>query len=295
MDNVQKNWLKIIGVIVLIVIISFITAKLSIGTNPASNQGQTVYNRVVSSGTIRACYVAYVPAFIIDPKTNKLSGIFYDTLNEAAENMGLKIDWNINADWGTQIQNLNSDKCDIVGSDSWSNSTRAKSAEFITPLYYSGINAYARSDDSRFSTDPLIANDPKYKVVYEDGETSQVIVKQQFSNAKTVSVPQTADASEMLLDVTSNKADLAFVDPAIANQFLITHPGSIKNVSIAKPIVVYGNVMMVKKGEFALQQMMSNAINELLGNGYVDQVINQYAKQYPGVYYRVALPYTISQ
>ena len=99
----------------------------------------------------------------------------------------------------------------------------------------------------------------------------------------------------MLLDETSNKADMAFVDPAIANQFLVTHPGSLKDVSITKPVVVYGNVMMVKKGEFALQQMINNSMNELLGNGYVDQVINQYATQYPGVYYRVALPYTVSQ
>lgn len=284
----------VIAAIILTIAVSFITAKLSVRSS-ASNQSQTVYNRVVSSGVIRACYVAYVPAFIIDPKTNKLSGIFYDTLNKAAENMGLKVDWNLNADWGTQIQNLNSDKCDIVGSDSWSNSTRAKSAEFITPLYYSGINAYVRSNDSRFGTDPLVGNDPKYTVVYEDGETSQVIVKQSFANAKTISVPQTADASEMLLDVTSNKADMAFVDPAIANQFLTTHPGAIKNVSVVKPVVVYGNVMMVKKGEFALQQMVSNAINELLGNGYVDQVINKYAKDYPGVYYRVATPYVVPQ
>jgi ABC-type amino acid transport/signal transduction systems, periplasmic component/domain len=291
----EKNWIKIIGVVVLVIIVSVITVKLLGSSSPSTTLGYTVYDRVIKSGTIHACYVAYVPAFIVDPKTNKLSGIFYDTLNKAAENMGLKVDWNINADWGTQIQNLNSDKCDIVGSDSWSNSTRARSAEFITPLYYSGINAYARSNDGRFSTDPLIANDPKYTVVYEDGETSQVIVKQEFPNAKTISVPQTADASEMLLNVVSNKVDMAFVDPAIANQFLATHPGAIKNVSVAKPVVVYGNVMMVKKGEFALQQMVNGAINELLGNGYVDQVIDQYAKQYPGVYYRVSLPYTVPQ
>jgi ABC-type amino acid transport substrate-binding protein len=290
-----KNWIAIIiVVIILTIIVSLVTVRLSAGISSAGFQN-AVYNKVISSGVIHACYVAYVPAFIIDPKTGKLSGIFYDTLNKAATNMGLKVDWNLNADWGSQIEDLNSGKCDIVGSDSWSNSTRGKSAEFITPLYYSGIDAYVRSNDSRFSTDPLIANDPKYTVVYEDGETSQVITQQEFPNAKTVSVPQTADASEMLLDVISNKADMAFVDPAIANQFLITHPGSIKNVSVVKPVVVYGNVMMVKKGEFAFQQMIDNAINELLGNGYVDQVINKYEKEYPGVYYKDSLPYTVPQ
>ena len=293
MDKALSMWLKVLGVIVLVIIVSFITVRLT--ATSGSNNGSSVYNKVISSGVINACYVAYEPAFIIDPKTNKLSGIFYDTLNKVAQNMGLKVNWNLNADWSTQIQDLNSGKCDIVGSDSWSNSTRGKSAEFITPLYYSGIDAYVRANDSRFTTDPLIANDPKFTVVYQDGETSQVITQQEFPNAKTISVTQTADASEMLLDVTSNKADVAFVDPAIANQFLITHPGSIKNASVVHPVVIYGNVMMVKKGEFALQQMMDNAVNELLGNGYVDQVINQYAKQYPGVYYKDALPYTVPQ
>ena len=288
----KNNWLKVVGIIVLVVIVTLITVNSS-SSGEKSSIDNSVYSKVISSGVIRACYLVYQPAFIIDPKTGALSGIFYDALNKAASNMGLKVDWNVHSDWGTQIADLNSGKCDIVGSDSWSNSTRGKSAEFIVPLYYSGINAYARSNDNRFDADPLTANDSKYTVVYEDGETSQVIVKQQFPNAKTVSVPQTADASEMLADLVSNKADMAFVDPAIANQFLKNHPSAIKNVSTAKPVVVYGNVMMVKKGEFTLQTAVNNAMNELLGNGYIDQLINQYSVTYPGVYYRVALPFAL--
>lgn len=294
MDKTLSMWLKVLGVVVLVVIVSFITVRLSSPTS-GSNNSSTVYSKVVNSGVIRACYVSYPPAFIVDPNTNKLSGIFYDTLNKAAENMGLKVDWNLNANWGSMIQDLNSNKCDIIGSDSWSNSTRGKSAEFSVPLYYSAINAYVRSGDNRFDANPLIANDPKYTVVYEDGETSQTIVKNHFPNAKSISVPQTADVSEMFIDVVANKADMAFQENTTANQFLKTHPGSIKNVSSASPIEVYGNVMMIKKGEFEFQSAINNAINELIGNGYVNQLIDQYGKDYPGGFYKVAPPYTLPQ
>jgi len=290
-----KKWITIlVVVVVLTIIVSFITAKLSIGI-PQGTQEQSVYNKVINSGTIHSCYVPYIPAMVKDPNSGKLSGIFYDTLNKAAENMGLKIDWSVQSDWGSMIADLNSGKCDIVGSDSWSNSTRGKSAEFGLPLYYSAIDAYVRAGDNRFDANPLIANDSKYTVVYVDGETSQTIVRRQFPNAKTISLPQTADVSLMLLNVVENKADMAFVEPAIANQFLKTHPDSIKPADTSKPVAVYGNVMMIKKGEFAFQTAINNALTELLDSGYVDQIIDQYAKQYPGVYYRVAKPYVISQ
>ena len=52
--------------------------------------------------------------------------------------------------------------------------------------------------------------------------------------------------------------------------------------------------MLVKKGEFELKSSLDNAINELLGNGYIDDVLDRYEKDYPGGFYRVALPYVIS-
>jgi len=38
-----------------------------------------------------------------------------------------------------------------------------------------------------------------------------------------------------------------FVEPYIANQFLASHPGSIKNVTADDPVRVFPNTMMLKK------------------------------------------------
>jgi|SRR3989344_33930 len=287
-------WWKIIGAVVLVVLVSFITVKLTM-PKAGSNNVASVYDKVVNSGVIRACYIPYPPQFIKDPNTGKLSGIFYDALTKAADNMALKVDWNAEIDWGSIVQNLNSGKCDIVGSGIWANSTRGKSAEFSVPLIYSAINAYVRSNDNRFNADPLIANDPKYTVVYLDGETSQVVATNQFPNAKKVSLPQTDDVSLMLLNVISNKADMAFVEPSIAEQFLKTHPGAIKNVSVSQPLIVYGNAVVMQKGQFELQTMINNSFNELLNSGYINQLLDKYSKDYPGGFYKIAPPYTVSQ
>ena len=287
----NKNaWWGIVAVAVVVsVIISLIVVRIAVPSGAA--QAQSVYDKVMTSGVITACYVEYPPSLIKDPNTGKLSGIFYDALNKAASNMGLTVDWNVEEGWADLIPSLNAGKCDIIGSPAWDNSTRGKSALFSVPLFYSAINAYVRVNDNRFNGNPFIANNSQYTVVDEDGETSQVIVGQYFTNAKVVTIPQNNDVSEMLLDVVDKKADMAFVENSIANQFLATHPGTLKNVSPSSPVAVYGNVYMVKEGEFEFQSAIDAAMNELLRSGYIHQLIVQYGKSYPGGFYEVAPPY----
>ena len=93
----------------------------------------------------------------------------------------------------------------------------------------------------------------------------------------------------------SNKADMAFVEPSIAEQFLKTHPGAIKNVSVSQPLIVYGNAVVMQKGQFELQTMINNSFNELLNSGYINQLLDKYSKDYPGGFYKIAPPYTVSQ
>ena len=290
----KNNLSKIVGIIVLTVVVSLITVKL-VPVSKNIGSSFSVYDKVLKSGTIRACYLVYPPASIKDPNTGKMTVVFVETLNKAAENMGLKVDWNAEVGWGEMIEALNSNRCDIVGSPAWSNSTRGRSAEFVQPIYYSAINAYVKANDNRFDGDINTANNKIYKIATVDGETSQLIASRQFPNAQTLQLPQSTDVSQMLLNVADGKADMAFLEPTIANQYMKNNPGKVKNVSIVKPVVVYGNIMMVKKGEFEFKTMIDNATTELLNNGYVDGLINNYEKEYPGGFYRVATPYLVPQ
>ena len=128
-----------------------------------------------------------------------------------------------------------------------------------------------------------------------DGETSQVIAAQKFPDAKTLQLPQLTDVSQLFVNVADGKADMTFQEASTAFQYMKNNPGKIKNASPARPIVVYGNHMMVKKGEFMFKTAIDNAMTELLSNGFIDDTISKYEKDFPGGFYRVAVPYIVPQ
>lgn len=289
----KNNWLKILGIAVLTIVVSLITVKFAYPVKITNVSAPSVYDNVLKSGVIRACYIVYPPASIKDPNTGKMSGIFVEILNKAAENMELKVEWNAEVGWGEMIEALNSNRCDIVGSPAWGTSARARGAEFAQPLYYSAINAYVRANDNRFDNNVNVANNKAFKIATVDGEASQVVASRQFPEAQTLQLPQSTDVSQMLLNVADGKADMAFLEPAVANEYMKNNQGKVKLVG--KPLVTYGNHMLIKKGEFAFKSMVDNSISELVNNGYVDSLISRYEKDYPGIFYRLAVPYTMPQ
>ena len=73
--------------ILLIVALSFAVAFVT-GKYMTSNNGtrvtvkESTYERVIRTGEIRCAYAVYEPPLIKDPNTGKLSGIFYDVMEE---------------------------------------------------------------------------------------------------------------------------------------------------------------------------------------------------------------------
>jgi len=271
------------------VLLSGCGGKSTTGGQPA--QG-AVYDRVLKSGKIRAAYLSYPPALMKDTSGGKMSGIFVDTLEKAASNLGLTVEWTEEVGWGSQIEGLEADRYDIVGSPVWANPTRGKLTTLSTPVYYSGIGIYVRKDDSRFNalTDWKALNSDKVKIVTIDGETGDLIARTQFPLAQRVSLPQTADISQLFLNVSGNKADVLFAEPYFYYQYLKSNPDNLKNIAAQTPIRVLGNCYMFKKGETQMKQMLDVAIQDLQNSGYVDDLLNKYEGT-PNAFYRVARPY----
>ena len=122
-----------------------------------------------------------------------------------------------------------------------------------------------------------------------------MIASRKFPQAQALQLPQATDVAQMLMNVADGKADIAFLEPTLANEYIKNNPGKVKNISTDKPVVIYGNVMMIKKGEFTFKTMMDSALTELLDSGYVEELINKYEKDYPGGFYPVAAPYSVPQ
>ncbi len=282
------------NVAIMLVLVVFVAACNQDGSQQVGSQKETVYDRIIRTGVIRAGYITYPPALMKDTTTGKMSGIFVETLEQVASDLELKVKWTEEVGWGAQIAGLNSDRYDIVGSPVWANPTRGKLTSMSVPVYYSGIGIYVRAKDDRFAGDWSKIDDGTVKIATIDGETADLIARTQFPKAKRVSLPQLTDISRMFLEVATNKADVCFAEPYYGFKYLQSNPGSVKNIAAARPIKVLGNCYMFKKGEYQLKHTLDVAIEDLLNSGFVDKLLEKY-EPYPNTFYRVALPIRVAQ
>lgn len=269
--------------------------------NDAGTQAESVYTRVMRTKKIRAAWLTYPPAAMKDA-SRQLQGTFVQTLDEIAKNNGLQVEWmDGETPWGTQIEGLEGDRYDVVGSPVWANYTRARLATLSRPVYYSGIGIFVRQNDSRFPNDwsagtvtdrTSLLNRPEIRIATIDGETGDLIAKTQFPKATRVSLPQNADIPQLFLEVADNKADVLFAEPFFAHEYLKNNPGKIRNIAAKTPIQVLGNCFMFRQGEWQLKQMFDVAIEVQQNSGFTDGLLEKYEKA-PGQFYSVAFPYRI--
>jgi len=284
-----KHLQNLITLLLLSILITGCSRSSNISSSPQTN---SVYERVMQSGTIRCGYLIFPPYCTKDPNTGKFSGIFVDVLEEAGKNLGLKIDWTEEIGCGTMIAGLESNRYDLIPTGIWPNAHRGKHASFTTPLFYNVLGVYVRANDNRFTNNLKAIDSPSNIISTIDGYLNQDIGTKRFPHAHQLAHPEMCDSSQVFLDVVSKKADVTFNDPSLAAIFLKNNPGTIKNIAENKPICICANTMMFKIGEPAFKSMLDTALTELLNTGYVDAVLNKYEPK-PGVYYRLAPPYVV--
>ncbi len=254
-------------------------------------QTVSLYDRVMKSGRIRAAYTIYPPGCFKD-ENGKLKGVFVETLEEAAKNLGLTVEWTEEVGRAAQIEGLENDRYDMIGSAVWANPERAKLATLSSPLYYSPFYLYARKDDPKFNENIRMAalNSPKVRIAMVAGSTAEAIAKDQFPNATRVALPRMTDYGVSFLNATSNKADIIIMEKSQAMKLLESNPGTIVNIKPSVPLRVIGNCYMFKRNELEFQNMLNSEINDLLTSGFVERQLEKYEK-YPNSQLRIAPPY----
>lgn len=265
---------------------SIITVKLQepkdINSSVLSEDALTT---ILDRGVIRCGYVNYPPSLITDPNTGEISGIFAESIAAIAQNAGLKIDWVEEVGWGTMIQGLISRRYDMICSPVWANITRAKSTIFSDPIFYSAIGVYVRQDDLRFDDKLSALNNEQFVVTTIDGELSSVIRRESFPKTNELSLPQLSDNSVLLLNVASNKSDAAFVEPSIANAYLKSNPGSVRNAAANNPVRIYPNTFMFHPDDSRLRDFFNIAIQEIDNSGEINRILLKYQTA-PDDFYR---------
>jgi polar amino acid transport system substrate-binding protein len=256
----------------------------------STERSASTYERIVREGRIRVGYISYPPSFIHNPNTNQFSGIYHEVLAEIGRRAGLKIEYTEEVAWGTMIEALRTNKVDLICTGLWPNIERGKHVNFTEPLYYSVIRTYTRSGNNSLDGNLAKLDAPQSRIAAIDGEMTSVIANADFPKATLSSLPQTTDISQVLLDVATGKAEATFAEPAVAEAFMASNPGKIKEVSGVKPVRVFPNTMAVGKSDYALLLTLNIALEELHNNGFIEKVLARYEKS-PNSFYRVAVPY----
>jgi ABC-type amino acid transport substrate-binding protein len=231
---------------------------------------------VLNTHILRAAYIDYPPSMIVDPNTKAKTGIMPDVIAQAAKAMGIQVVYGEETTFANMADTLESGRVDIVVSGIWPSSARSLHADFSRVVYYSPVYAYVRSDDVRFDNDLAAIKKGSVRIAAIDGEMSSIIAQSDYPGVATVSLPQQADVSQLLLQLSSSKADVTFVEPAIADAFLAKNPGSIRRIAGVDAVRLFPNCFLFRKGDTALRDAINVAIVEQTNSRGLSSIIKPY-------------------
>lgn len=236
--------LKSIGTVIISVLAALIASYLMINlsgsktsTQTSTPKTETAYERVIRTGTLRCGYSPWPPYWSVDPNTGVITGLSKDLSDITAKLMGMKIEY-VQITNGQQVQDLNSGKIDAMcGDGPWVIST-IKYIDYTKSYIYAAVYIYGRADENRFkSFDDL--NKPEVIFTGIDGDLSSDLVQSNFPQAKIGTMSSSTDPSQLMMNVTTGKADVVIIDPLAASLFTKNNPGKLKLI-ISQSVAAYG-------------------------------------------------------
>ncbi len=255
--------------------------------NPAkTDAAQTAYDRVLQSKTLRCGYILFPPAVMKDPNTGAFSGVAVDVMHKVGERLGLKIDWTEEVTFATNVQGLQTNRYDAVCITYWMNPNEGKFVGFSTPFYYSGMIDAQKCAAPREEKD---WNNPEFKIAVLDGSVASRVTAARFPAAEAITLPNSADVTQLLMNVTTGKADLVFVEPYQVSEWNANNPND-PLCAGKNPLVTFPNVIALPLGDAAFKSMIDSALTDIINSGEMDQILDKHEK-HPGSFYRLAKPF----
>ncbi len=268
-----------VSLIAVAALAGFFSAKMAGGYAAGSaTKHETVFERVLRTGTIRCAYATYEPEIVKDPNTGKLSGYVYDIVEEIGRRLNLKVEWTNELGFG--FQNLPEDfrlnKFDAFCSGLIETAAYARLGLFSAPIDFVPEYALVRADDTRFDRSLESIDNPAIRIVTIDGEGSQIIAKEKFPAASIFSLPSISDVSMLLESVATGKADVAISSVGTTRGYIEHNPGKIKMIRCASIKTWTQPAMVVPHGEHDLKYAIDAAIRELSESGFIKKTIKKY-------------------
>lgn len=220
-------------------------------------------------------YITYDELTYRNSETDEIEGFFPELLEMIAEEMDIPPD-NIEyvaTDWSDFTTGLKTGRYDFAIAGLFSTIPRATSAAFTDPIFYLGNSAMARADDDRFDDiDNVMELDrEEYTVAVVSGEQSHDFVKQNFENAE-IEVVDSSDLTAALLQVMSNRADVAMSDHFVVQKFVAEQDGA-QDLFEDDPWNIQPITWAVRQDDQELLNFLNTAIEYMVSTGQIQELM----------------------
>ena len=284
---------QILATIVISAIVAGGVAHFS-GTAQQTAAKESVYDRVMRTGTLRCAYLAYPPEIMKDPNTGKLSGYVVDITEEIGRQLNLKIDWVTELGFGFQdiTEGFKLGRLDAACTGFVETAAHARAVLFSTPIDYGPEYVYVRADDTRFDQSLDGLNNPDIKIAQIDGEASQAIAKEMYPLASSFSLPEMSGLPLSMEALATGKADAIILTIAAGKDYMDHNPGKLK-VLRKRPVKSWIQpTMAFPHGEHDLKYVVDATLRALEENGFIERTFRKYDPNLDS-YLMVAKPYQV--
>jgi ABC-type amino acid transport substrate-binding protein len=234
-------------------------------------------DRVMAAKEVKCGYAVWNPVLFTDLNSGEVKGLSKELMDAVGKKLEVKITWAEETGWGTIVEGLATKRYDMICVTLGVLSNRAKAVDFSEAVFYLPVWAVARSDDPRFDKNlEALATGSDIKIGVLEGEGTSIIARERYPNAQLVAIPQISDVSLLLEDIKTGKSDISFITAETFEIYAKKNPGVLKIVNDGKPIMTAPVAFGIPKGDYEFKRLIDVALDELYGEGTVEQIFRKY-------------------
>lgn len=249
-------------------------ATLSFALSSLANAADDLVAKIKDSGKIRICQIDYPPMNIKDPTTGKWTGVLPEMSEAFAAQLGVEAD-HVTATWGTVIQNIKTNKCDMSAGATFVTTKRAVEALFTSIVSLDSVAAWVGTESDFNSYESL--DQAGNVIAVMSGSPTEANAHLIFKKA-TIKPVVSDRQNKMLLEVASGRADAAFGGVISGFNFIS------KNTNVkVRPVddtqlFPTPIAWIVPKGEYHFQQVLNSFLASARAKGTLGEIEAKYLK-----------------
>ncbi|WP_298727606.1 ABC transporter substrate-binding protein [uncultured Ferrovibrio sp.] len=235
-----------------------------------AQQPSPTLDAIQKRGTLRVGWAVIYPHFYRDPKTNQLTGVSHEIVEELAKSLNVKLEL-IEDNWATLIAGIQSNKFDITIPSLAITLPRALSVTYSRPVYQSAVGLMIRRDDlAKYKTwSDMDVQTARISVTL--GSNADMFVTRAMTNSQILRVKAAPDSITQLL---TGRAD-AWASPV--DSFIKVGEEQPSLVRLPGPPVGYSKVSFaMKAGDYFFRDWVNYFIDELQDTGTLLRIFKKY-------------------